>query len=209
MNIGILGAGNVGGTLGEAFAKAGHPVCFGVRDAGSEDVKTMLDRMHGRGHAGVVADAVAFGNVVVNALPWGAVKDVLSSLDLKGKTLLDCTNPLLPNLAGLEVGTTTSGGELVAEWAPGAHVVKIFNTTGYDNMANPNYKGQPISMFYCGDDAEAKKTAAGLARDIGFNPMDAGPLANSRVLEPYALLWIWLAVFGGLGRDFAFQVVKR
>ena len=209
MNIGILGAGNVGGTLGEAFAKVGHNVCFGVRDAGSAEVKALLDRMQGRGSAGSLADAAAFGTVVVNALPWGAVKDALLPLDLKGKTLLDCTNPLMPDLAGLEVGTTTSGGEQVASWAPGASVVKIFNTTGYDNMADPTYKGQGISMFYCGDDADAKKIAAGLAQEIGFSPMDAGPLTNARVLEPYALLWIWLAVFGGMGRDFAFQVVKR
>jgi|SRR5215472_1816140 predicted dinucleotide-binding enzyme len=209
MNIGILGAGHVGGTLGEAFAKAGHSVCFGVRDTGSAEVKALLDRIQGRGSAGSLADAAAFGTVVVNALPWGAVKDALSALDLKGKTLLDCTNPLMPDLAGLEIGTTTSGGEQIASWAPGASVVKIFNTTGYDNMADATYRGQGISMFYCGDDADAKKIAAGLAQEIGFTPMDAGPLTNARVLEPYALLWIWLAVFGGMGRDFAFQVVKR
>jgi hypothetical protein len=64
-------------------------------------------------------------------------------------------------------------------------------------------------MFYCGDDAEAKHVAAGLARDIGFHPVDAGPLSNSRLLEPYATLWIWLAIKGGLGREFAFRLVKR
>ena len=64
-------------------------------------------------------------------------------------------------------------------------------------------------MFYCGDDADAKHTAAGLAHDIGFDPIDAGPLSNARLLEPCAMLWVWLAVKGGMGRDFAFKVVKR
>jgi len=96
----------------------------------------------------------------------------------------------------------------VAGWAKGAKVVKIFNTTGFANMADPSYGGEPIEMFYCGDDAEAKHAAAGLARDIGFNPIDAGPLANA-LLEPYALLWIWLALKGGVGREFAFKLVKR
>lgn len=164
-----------------------------------------------KGHAKALApaDAITAGQVVVNALPWPAVKDVLSSLNLRGKILLDATNPLLPNLAGLEVGTTTSGAELVAQWAPGAQVVKIFNSTGFANMADPCYHGQPVPMFYCGDDAESKTIAASLAKEIGFAPVDAGPLTNARLLEPLALFWIWLAHPGGLSRDFAFQIVKR
>ena len=76
-------------------------------------------------------------------------------------------------------------------------------------MANPIYHGQSTPMFYCGEDAGAKQTAVALASQLGFNPIDAGPLTNARLLEPYALLWIWLAVFGGVGRDFSFQIVKR
>lgn len=209
MKIGILGAGNAGGALGEGWAKYGHEVCFGVRNPDAEDIKTTLARMGGRGKAATAVSAAEFGEIVVNALPWPATKSVLTSLDLKGKVLLDCTNPLLENLAGLEVGTTTSGGELVAGWATGAHVVKIFNTTGYLNMANPIYHGKGTPMFYCGDDTSAKHSAAALAHQLGFDPIDAGPLTNSRLLEPFALLWIWLAVFGGVGRDFSFQIVKR
>jgi predicted dinucleotide-binding enzyme len=138
-----------------------------------------------------------------------AAKDVLSNLNLSNKMLLDCCNPFKPDLSGLEVGTTTSGGEMVAEWARGAKVVKIFNTTGSNNMENPVYAGAAIPMFYCGDDAGAKKTAAQLASDTGFEPIDAGPLANARLLEPYAMLWVWLAIKGGMGREFAFQLLKR
>jgi 8-hydroxy-5-deazaflavin:NADPH oxidoreductase len=209
MKIGILGGGNVGGALGEGWAKYGHEVYFGVRNPDAEEMKSTLSRMGGQGQAGSCPSAVEFGEVVVNALPWPATKSALSALDFKGKVLLDCTNPLLENLAGLEVGTTTSGGEMVAGWAIGASVVKIFNTTGYMNMANPTYHGKATPMFYCGDDSAAKHSAAALAHQLGFDPIDAGPLTNARLLEPMALLWIWLAVFGGVGRDFAFQIVKR
>jgi hypothetical protein len=209
MKIGILGGGNVGGALGEGWAKYGHEICFGVRDPDAPDMAKKLAQMNGRGHASTPPAAAEFGEVIVNALPWPATQSVVSSLNLKGKALLDCSNPLKENLAGLEVGTTTSGAEMVSGWAPGAHVVKIFNTTGYLNMANPVYQGKATPMFYCGDDPGAKQTAAALAAQLGFNPIDAGPLTNARVLEPYALLWIWLAVFGGVGRDFSFQIVKR
>ena len=70
-------------------------------------------------------------------------------------------------------------------------------------------KGAGTPMFYCGDDSAAKETVAHLAADLGFIPINAGPLSNARLLEPHALLWVWLALQGGLGRDFAFQIVKR
>ena len=209
MKIGILGGGNVGGTLGAGWASRGHDILFGVRDPAAADMQAILRRCEGHAKAGAPADAAAFAAVIVNALPWDAAKTVLPSLNLRGKILLDATNPLLPGLAGLEVGTTTSGAELVAKLAAGARVVKIFNTTGYGNMANPIYRGEPIPMLYCGDDREAKATAAQLASEIGFAPVDAGPRTNARLLEPLALLWIWLANMGSLSRDFALQIVKR
>jgi len=209
MKIGFLGGGNVGATLGEGFVRAGHEVFFGVREPSAPDMRAVVDRWAGKARAGSIIEAAAFAGVIVNALPWTASQAVLESLSLQGKVLLDCTNPLAPDLSGLTVGTTSSAGELVASWAKGAKVVKIFNTTGYGNMANPVYEGKSIPMFYCGDDAEAKKVAASLAKDIGFDPQDAGPLRNARLLEPYAMLWIWLAVKGGFGREFAFQIVRR
>jgi len=209
MKIGILGAGNVGGALGESWARRGHEIVFGVRNPGTDEVRALLSRCGAKASASSAAEAARASDAIVNALPWPAAKTVLEGLDLQGKVLLDCANPLKPDLSGLEVGTNTSGGEMVAAWAKGAKVVKIFNTTGYANMENPSYGGEPIPMFYCGDDAGAKKIAAGLARDTGFDPMDAGPLSNARLLEPYALLWIWLAIKGSTGREFAFKIVKR
>ena len=189
MRIALLGKGNVGGTLGEAWKRAGHEVIYGERNA--------------------LQEAVASAEVVVNALPWPATREVLTGLDLKGRVLIDCTNPVFPDLSGMAIGTTTSGGEEVAKWAAGARVVKAFNTTGFHNMANPVYDGKPVPMFYCGDDAAANEIGRRLVADVGFEPVDAGPLSNSRVLEPHALLWIWMAFGGGLGLDFAFRIVKR
>jgi predicted dinucleotide-binding enzyme len=87
--------------------------------------------------------------------------------------------------------------------------VKIFNTTGFDNMANPDYGGTPATMLYAGDDPAAKGVAATLARELGFDPVDFGPLAGARLLEPYALVWITLAVKQKLGRDFALNIIRR
>lgn len=209
MKIGILGGGSVGGTLGIVWTRHGHEIVFGVRQPDAADMKEVLHQCGGRARASGPQQAAAFGEVIVNALPWPATKGVLSKLDLKGKIVLDCTNPLLPGLDGLELGTTTSGAEQVAQWAPGSRVVKIFNTTGSNNMENPYYDGRPIPMFYCGDDAAAKKTAQALAAEIGFEPVDAGPLSTARLLEPLAMLWIRMAYQGGFGREFAFQIVKR
>lgn len=208
MKIGILGGGNVGSALGLAWTRKGHEVLFGVRNPTTPEMTTVLASSGGKARAGSVQEAAQFGDVVVNALPWPATKGVLSGLNLSGKVLLDCCNPLKPDLSGVEVGTSTSGGEMVAAWAPGAKVVKIFNTTGSNNMENPVYGGAAIPMFYCGDDAGAKTTGAKLASDAGFQPVDAGPLTNARLLEPYAMLWIWLA-FHVMGREFAFQILKR
>jgi 8-hydroxy-5-deazaflavin:NADPH oxidoreductase len=207
MNIGILGSGNVGATLGERWAKLGHHVTFSSREP--EKLKDVVSRAGATARAATVADTVRASEVIVVALPWPAVKGVLESLDLKGKIVLDCTNPLLPDLSGVELGTTTSAGEKVAEWARGAKVVKIFNTTGYNNMANPDYNGSKASMFYCGDEAQAKDAAKRLASDLGFDPVDSGPLAHARLLEPMAVLWIWLAYKGGRGRDIAFRLLSR
>jgi 8-hydroxy-5-deazaflavin:NADPH oxidoreductase len=190
MNIGIIGNGNVGGTLGERWVKLGHSVAFATRDRAS------------------IISVASAAEVVVVALPWDATKGVLESLDLKGKIVFDCTNPLLADLS-LAVTGGTSGGEQVAKWAAGASVVKIFNTTGSNNMADPLYGGESTAMFYCGGDERAKTAAAKLAGDLGFDPIDAGPIENARLLEPVAALWIWLAFKGGVGRDFAFRMVRR
>jgi len=208
MKIGILGAGSVGGTLGKGWAKAGHQVLFGVRDPAAAKVQTLLDEAGKRACADTLRQAVDFGEAVLLALPWEAVEEVLDDLgDFGGKVLIDATNPLDDDLE-LTRGHTTSGGERVAELADNARVVKAFCSTGFTNMADPAYSDGPVTDFHCGDDEDAKATVHALATDLGFDPVDAGPLKMARDLEPLAHLWIRLAM-GGLGRDIAYRLMRR
>jgi predicted dinucleotide-binding enzyme len=210
MRIGVIGAGNVGGTLGRAWVKTGHDVLFGVPNPTAPKMVDLLRATGGKARAGSVAEAAAHGEVVVLATPWGATRDAIQQAgNLAGKVLLDCTNPLKEDLSGLAVGHTTSGAEQVAAWASSKRVVKIFNTTGFENMAQPSYGGTPITMFFAGDDAEAKRVAGQLAQDIGFDAVDAGPLAHARLLEPMAFLWIYLAIRQGHGTGIAYKLLRR
>jgi predicted dinucleotide-binding enzyme len=189
MNIGIIGSGNVGGALGRRFAQAGHRVVFGSRKPQSPEMAELARATGAR--AASLQDAARGAEVIVLATPWPATEEVLRGLgELSGKVVLDCTNPLKPRLEGLELGVTTSGGEQVAQWAAGARVVKIFNTVGFGVMADTRFpEGAPV-MFYCGEDAAAKAAARTWRRKLGFDPVDAGGLAQARLLEPLALLWI-------------------
>ncbi|MFO0983534.1 MAG: NADPH-dependent F420 reductase [Planctomycetota bacterium] len=210
MEIGFIGVGSVGGTLAGASVRAGHRVLLGVRDPKDAKVAALHAALGEHASVGTVAQAAAFGEVVVLATPWIGTRDALQKAgDLRGKVLIDCTNPLKGDLSGLELGHTTSGGEQVAKWAPGARVVKMFNTTGANNLADPHYGGRGITMLYCGDDASAKNIAAQLATEIGFEPIDAGPLSEARLLEPLALLWLHLAMFRDQGREIALTLLRR
>ena len=210
MTIGIIGSGNVGGTLGTRWAKAGHDIVYGTRDPQANDIKQLLAQAGGKTRAATLQEAARAGDVLFLAMPWNATQSVLEGLgDLTGKTLIDATNPLRGDLSGLDTGTTTSGGEKVAAWARGAKVVKAFNTVGANIMANPSFGAERPALFYCGDDATAKQTTKQLAEEIGFEALDAGPLTQARLLEPFALLWISLAVKYGYGPDIAFKLLRR
>lgn len=209
MRIGILGSGNVGGTLGTRWAQGGHEVVFSSREPGSPQMQELVGRAGKRARAAGTAETAAGAEVVLVATPWPATRAVLSTAgDLSGKIVIDATNPLLPDLSGLELGTTTSAAEAVAGWVPGARVVKAFNTVGYMVMANPVINGQKVALCYCGDDGAAKRVTGQLAAELGFDAVDAGPLTQARVLEPFALLWISLAIKQGFGVQWGFKVVN-
>lgn len=209
MTIGIIGSGNVGGVLGARWAQKGHSVVFGSRTPDDDDMKKLLAGAGKTSRGATLAEA-ATSDVLLLAMPWPVIKDVLAGLgNLTDKVLIDATNPVLANLSALALGTTTSAAEQVAQWARGAKVVKAFNTIGNSIMANTDFKGEKPVLFYCGDDALAKKTVHQLAGDIGFDPQDAGPLTQARLLEPLALLWISLAFQQQWGREFAFKVLRR
>jgi predicted dinucleotide-binding enzyme len=210
MLISILGAGNVGGTLGRAWARKGYDVFFGVPRPQDAKTQELLKTIGGKARAGSVAEAAAAGDVVVLATPWPATRDAIQAAgDLTGKVVVDCTNPLKEDFSGLVVGHTSSGAEQVAQWARGARVYKAFNQVGFGIMDNPTFDGRRAVLFICGDDAAQKPTVLKLASDIGFEAIDAGGLVIARLLEPYGMLWIHLALKRGLGRDFAFGLLRR
>jgi 8-hydroxy-5-deazaflavin:NADPH oxidoreductase len=210
MKIGIIGSGNVGGALGGRWAKLGHEVTFGTRDPQGIRKQQLAAKTGGKTRAASFADTARDNDVLLLATPWPATQQVIEGLgDLHGKILIDATNPLLPDLTGLTHGTTTSGAEQVAGWARGAKVVKAFNTVGANIMENPAFEGHRPVMFYCGDDAQAKDVVKKLIGELVLEPMDAGPLTRARLLEPFALLWISMAFAQGMGRDFAFELLRR
>jgi 8-hydroxy-5-deazaflavin:NADPH oxidoreductase len=207
MRIAVIGMGNVGGTLGRRWAEMGHDVSFCVRDP--ENAKKQADAGAKRATLGSMSKA-AQAEVVVLAMPWGAVPTALKAAgDLSGKVLLDCTNPVNSELTELTIGHTTSAGEQVSQLAAKARVVKIFNTNGAQNMADPAYGEHKVTMLYAGDDAAANQIAKQLASDIGFEPIELGPLKLARLLEPLAMAWIVLARHRGMGRDIALDVIHR
>jgi NADPH-dependent F420 reductase len=209
MKIAVIGTGNVGGALGRRWANAGHEVIFGSRDPEGEKVRALLQSTGSETRATSAREAMASADVILLATPWSEARETLAAGgDLAGKVIIDATNPFLPGLA-LAVGYTSSGGEQVAAWAAGARVVKAFNTTGAGNMLNPDYGGVQPTMFICGDDASAKATVADLTSQIGFEPVDAGPLSMARVLEPLAALWVNLAYVQGMGPNIAFKLLRR
>lgn len=214
MNLTIIGAGNVGGTLGRRWAEKGHRVTFGVRDPSAAKIQELLKTSGPNARAVAVDGCARDAEAVVLATPWAAAEAALRAVgDLAGKIVIDATNPLLLGAEGLKkglvVGHTDSAGEQVARWAPGAAVVKAFNTTGWENMARPAYPHGAATIFLCGDDADAKLKVARLAGELGLAVVDSGPLTAARLLEPLAMLWIHLCVAGGWGSNFTFQVAKR
>lgn len=210
MNIGIIGYGNVGGTLGRRWAEIGHDVTFGVRDKTSSKVTELLNKISTTASASDISSAIEQSDIIVLATPWEAVKEILNNNNdlIADKIIIDCTNPL-SGLDGLMIGTTSSGGEKVAMWAKRAKVVKAFNSTGSNNMDNPKYDNDRAVMFVCGDDRNAKEITIDLVEELGFDAVDAGGITVSRWLEPLAMLWINLAYKQRMGREIAFKLMKR
>lgn len=205
LRIAVLGAGNVGGGLGRIWLSKGHKVIFGVPDP----QKSKREIGAGAEFA-TNQDAVAKSDIVVLSVPWAAAHEAIrSSGAMDNKVVIDCTNPLAPDLKGLVIGTTVSAAEMVASWAPSSRVVKAFNTIGAANYGNAQFGSQRADGFYCGDHQDAKNVAKQLVEEIGLEPVDVGPLKNARLLEPLAMLWIDLAVNQRQGSNHAFKLLRR
>jgi predicted dinucleotide-binding enzyme len=192
MRIAIIGGGNVGPSLANGWLRTGHEVAFGVAEIDAPNAADLAKRLPA---AAVLAngEAVATAEVIVLSVPWAAVPFALDQCgDLRGKIVLDATNPLRLGEEGLElaVGFTDLGGESVARLAPGARIVKTMNQVGFAVMSSTGGYPAPPAMFMAGDDPAAKELVGRLVKDLGFEVFDAGPLRQSRLLEPYAMLWI-------------------
>ena len=209
MRIAIIGTGNVGGALAQGLAGKGHDLMLGARRPDAPEVAALAAAT---GATAALPDAAAAGaDLVILALPWSGAEAAVRGLgDLSGRIVIDCTNPLgmTADGLGLTMGFTTSGGETVAGWLPGTRVVKTLNQVGAELMARNDHLPLRPVMFMAGDDPSAKAAVAGVLRDLGFAPQDAGPLVRARLLEPFGMLWISQMLTQGAGRNWAFATVS-
>lgn len=210
MEISIIGAGDVGGTLGRIWVKKGHHLMFGVRNLQSHNVLNLIRSINSSVKVGTIGEAASFADVIVLAIPWIAVEETIKSAgDLSGKILIDPTNPINADLTGLIIESSTSAAEEIAKWAKGSKVVKAFNSIGAKTLDNLQFGLVRADAFICGDDFKSKTVVKKLATEIGFDTVDAGPLINARVLEYMALLWIQLAYSRQMGPNIAFKLLTR
>lgn len=206
MNIAIVGAGHVGGALARLWSPHAHQITIGLR-SGPSDQRALPAGVR----SATIPDAVRSAELVSLCVPWPSAEAAIHEAgDLTGKILVDATNPLLPDLSGLALGTSTSAAEQIAAWAPGARVVKAFNTIGAALLGNARFGAETADGFFCGDDVSAKNAVRSLIEQAGLAPLDVGPLSMARTLEPLALLWIDLAVRQKhQPSDFAFKLLHR
>ena len=186
MKIGILGAGNIGGILGRYLANAGHDVAFSyVRSDAKLD--RLIESIGKKTRRTTLEDLKDFADVIFLAIPWWTVESALNELGaLDDKILVDCTNPFNHDLTDLDIGENEIGAKKVAHWAPGAKIVKAFNTLFYQVLGASGGKlstSSPV-VFYCGDNTQANEIVESLIRDCGFNPIFTGQLSEARFQEP-------------------------
>ncbi len=204
MRIGILGSGLMGGKLGTIWARAGHDVVFSY--SRSEQKLKKL------GRHGTPREAVQEADAVLLAVHWSRVDDVLKQAgDVSGKVILSCSLPMNADNTDLVIAHTSSGAETLAKRVPKARVVSAFNTVPSEVLFGvfaARRKASRPSLVYCGDDSKSKGVTAQLIRDVGFEPVDAGPLRIARYTEPFALLVAQLAYEGDEGPELAYRFLR-
>jgi len=208
MRIGVLGSGLMGGKLGTLFARAGHEVVFSYARS-EQKLKRLAREAQGSARAGTPGDAAREADALLLAVHWSRVNDVLKQAgDLSGKVIVTCSLPMNADDTGLVIAHTSSGAEELAKRVPKARVVSAFGTVPSEvlfGVFEARRKTRRPSLVYCGDDARSKEAAAGLIRDVGFDPVDAGPLRIARYTEPFTLLIAQLAYEGDGGPELAYR----
>ena len=204
MRVGIIGTGMVGQAIAKGLSKTQNEVRFGSRNPSKAPI---TNGMKVESHQAVAS----WADVLVLAVPYSAAAATVRALDggnVDGKVLVDATNVLSPS-RDLALGFSTSGAEELAKLVPRAHVVKAFNTVFARNMSTGRVAGEPLALFVAGDDAGAKESVLRLGREIGFDPVDAGPLRAARYLEPLGVLAISLAFTQKLGPGIGYRLVRE
>lgn len=205
MKIGIIGSGNIGGSLAVSLIKAKHTVLMGVKFPLSEKSVQLATKI-GEDRFTSVESACNQSEVIVITTPPEAVLDIISHLgNVSNKVIIDATNAVRTKPAPYPTAFHAIKAMINA-----GHVVKCFNSTGFENIANPVYDNQGIDMFCAGDSEHAKQIAERLSKDIGFaNCYNFGGDDKVELLEKFALCWINFAIIQGYGRNTAFRIVKR
>ncbi|HEX9945546.1 MAG TPA: NAD(P)-binding domain-containing protein [Thermoanaerobaculia bacterium] len=208
MRVGILGSGLMGGKLGTIFARAGHEVVFSYARS-REKLNRLVRDAGGNARAGTPHEAAQNADAVLLAVHWSRIDDVLNQAgDVSGKVILSCSLPMNAEDTELVIAHTASGAEELAKMIPQARIVSAFNTVPSEvlfGVYEAKRKASRPSLVYCGDDESGKAVAADLIRDVGFDPVDAGPLRIARYTEPFALLVAQLAYEGNEGPELAYR----
>ncbi len=205
MKIAIIGTGNVGGALATKWAEAGHEINLGVQNVNGFKGKQLLDNSNTEVFP--VAEAVAKSEVILLATPAPVAIEVAQSLgDTSGKIIIDAMNVV----TGRGPKGYSNTAEAILANTQSEDVVKCFNTTGYNNMADPKYQDMAIDMFTCGDSSRGKEIATQLAKDAGFAECyDIGGNDKFELIEQFSWFWINLAMVQGQGREIGFKLLKR
>lgn len=189
--IAIIGTGDVATALGPEFAAQGHTIVYGSRNPDSGKAQDLVEKTGGNASVTTQADSVRGADIVVLAVPGLLVREITESLgDLSGKIIIDPTNPLERDGLRLRHAVDTSNADIIQQAAPGAHVVKAFNTLNWKTMVDPASSGGPVSIPLAGNDRGAKQTVAELVESMGLEAIDVGGLENARWVEGMLILWI-------------------
>jgi hypothetical protein len=209
MTLAFIGIGNVGFALANRLQHLGHQIIIAHQDGNSDSVREALAQ-NPDWPVQPLQMAIDSADVVFLATPFKVVTELLSGLQFKGKTLVDCTNPVGPGVShGLK--SERSGSELIQELAPDAQVVKAYTIYGYENLANssfPEYTIKP-AMFICGNDADSKAQITQLNTELGFETLDTGALSQALHLEHMTLLWVKMVRMGGRKPRMVWGVLKE
>jgi predicted dinucleotide-binding enzyme len=209
--IAVIGTGDVAGALGPEFAAQGHTIVYGSRNPARDEVRALVERTGGEASATTPAESVVGADIVVMAVPGAVVEAVTGNLgDLAGKIIIDPTNAIDRHADGhLTLSYDTSAAEIIQGAAPGAHVVKAFNTLNWRTMVDPDSSGGPVSIPLVGDNAKAKAKVAELVNSMGLEAIDVGPLSYARHVEGMLLIWIHNRYGAGEGPAFDYHLRKQ